>query len=283
MQITEINNIGGHLSTSKGMEATPGRATNFGFKSFQVFSKNQMQWKAKPLDEENVEKFRNEKARNGNPAVMVHASYLLNTASSDPVLREKVRDGFRLEIERADQLGMELLTFHPGSFKEATLEIGIKNVADMLNGVITSDQKVKVLVENSAGQGNSVGKTFEDIAKIIDLVELKEKVGITLDTCHAWASGYNFATEEGYGKMIDEIKSTIGMNRINGFHLNDSKKGLGEHTDRHEMIGKGTIGVDGFKFIMGEKEFKNTPMIFETPLGEDGYRNDIEALNQLLE
>ena len=111
---------------------------------------------------------------------------------------------------------------------------------------------------------------------------MKDKVGITLDTCHTWASGYNFSEETGYGQMIDEIKSTVGIERINGFHLNDSKKGLGEHTDRHEMIGKGTIGVDGFRFLIKDRNFKDVPMIFETPLGEDGYMSDIEALNQLL-
>ncbi len=282
MKITDVNNIGGHLSTSKGIDATPERAREFGFKSYQVFTKSQMQWKAKPLDEETVKKFKKEKMENGNPTIMVHASYLLNTASSDESLREKVREAFRTEIERADKLGMELLTFHPGSFKDATLEIGIANVSNMLNDVITPDQSVKVLIENSAGQGNSVGKTFEDIAKIIDKVEEKDKVGITLDTCHTWASGYNFAEETGYGQMIDEIKRTVGLERINGFHLNDSKKGLGEHTDRHEMIGKGTVGVNGFRFLMKDRNFQKVPMIFETPLGEDGYMSDIEALNQLL-
>ena len=242
MRITDINNMGGHLSTSRGIDATPGRAKEFGFKSYQIFTKSQMQWKAKPLNEETVKKFKDEKARNGNPVVMIHASYLLNTASSDPVLREKVRDGFTMEIERADQLGMELLTFHPGSFKDATLEIGIRNVADMLNDVLRKEQNVMVLIENSAGQGNSVGKSFADIARIIDLINYKDKLGVTIDTCHTWAAGYDFSKEDGYGSMIDEIKETIGMGQVKGFHFNDSKKGLGEHTDRHEMIGKGTIG-----------------------------------------
>lgn len=282
MKVTESNNIGGHLSTSKGLEKTPETARKFGFKSYQVFTKSQMQWKAKPIDEAVKEKFIDEKKNAGNPVVMVHASYLLNTASSDPELRTKVREGFKMEIERADAYQMELLTFHPGSFKDATPEIGIKNVASMLNDVLKEEQKVTVLIENSAGQGNSVGKTFMEIAEIIDGVDLKHKVGITLDTCHVWAAGYDIASEQGYGSMIDEIKETVGLDRIMGFHLNDSKKGLGEHTDRHEMIGKGKIGVQGFRYLIHDENFKNVPMIMETPLGEAGYSSDILALNQLM-
>ena len=281
MKITDSNNIGGHLSTSSGIENTPIRAASFHFKSFQVFTKNQMQWKAKPLEGEAIEKFRSSKSENGNPVVMVHASYLLNTASSDEVLRQKVREGLKLEIERSDQYGMELLTFHPGSFKDATLPIGIKNVSNMLNDVLSRDQQVTVLLENSAGQGNSVGKTFNELASIMDMVNLKEKIGFTLDTCHLWASGYNFTDESGYGKMKDEIKENIGIDKVLGFHLNDSKKGLNEHTDRHEQIGKGTIGVTGFKFLLQDPTFKKVPMILETPLGEDGYEEDIRSLNQL--
>ncbi len=282
MKITDINNIGGHLSTSKGIETTPGRAREFGFKSYQVFTKSQMQWNAKPLDPKVVENFKIEKKKNGNPTIMVHASYLLNTASSDPELQAKVLNGFNLEIERADTYGMELLTFHPGSYKDATPQKGVKNVSSILNSVLHKEQNVKVLIENSAGQGNSVGKTFTEIQEIIDNVELKNKIGITLDTCHAWASGYNIADESGYGKMIDEIKETVGLEKIMGFHLNDCKKELGEHTDRHEMIGKGKIGVSGFKWLIQDTNFKSIPMIMETPLGEDGYESDILALNHLL-
>lgn len=264
------------------MEKTPERASEFGFKSFQVFTKSQMQWKAKPLDNSVVDKFLIEKKNAGNPTVMVHASYLLNTASSNPELRRKVNEGFKMEIERADAYHMELLTFHPGSYKDATPEIGIRNVASMLNDVLNEHQKVMVLIENSAGQGNSVGKTFTELADIIDKVEMKQKVGITLDTCHVWAAGYDIASVSGYESMIDEIKATVGIHRIRGFHLNDSKKGLGEHTDRHEMIGKGKIGTEGFRNLIQDRNFKDTPMIMETPLGEDGYESDILALNQLV-
>ncbi len=283
MKVTETHNMGGHLSTSPSLDRTPENARGFDFRSFQIFSKNQMQWNAKPLDEKVSSSFRINRKEKGIESVMIHSSYLLNTASSDEELRKKVKDAFIIEIERADFLGVDLLTFHPGSFKEATLETGIKNVGNMLNDVIKKEQNVTVLIENSAGQGNSVGRTFHDISLILEQVNFKEKVGICLDTCHAWAAGYDIATEDGYGKMIQEIKDTVGLEKIKGFHLNDSKKGLGEKTDRHEQIGKGTIGVEGFRHLMEDRNFSRTPMIMETPLGEAGYMQDLSNLEKLFE
>lgn len=283
MKVTENHNMGGHLSTSEGLDKTPENAKKFGFKSFQIFSKNQMQWKAKPLDESVVKSFRDNRSLNGIDSVMIHSSYLLNTASSDEELRGKVREAFKIEIERADLLGVDLLTFHPGSFKEATLEVGIRNVASMLNDVLHSEQNVRVLIENSAGQGNSVGKSFQDISRILDMVDLKNKVGVCIDTCHVWAAGYNISTKDGYEMMKQEIRDSLGIEKIMGFHLNDSKKGIGEKTDRHEQIGKGTIGVDGFRNLMMDATFMKVPMIMETPMGEAGYMQDLENLNVIFE
>jgi deoxyribonuclease-4 len=282
MKVIEERLVGGHLSTSVGIENTPISASKFGFRTYQIFSKNQMQWKAKPIPPETPDKFKKNREANRIQSVMVHASYLLNTASSDDELREKVREAFRTEIERCDAIGAELLTFHPGSFKDATLKIGIENVASLLNDVISKNQSVTVLIENSAGQGNSVGKTFHDIAEIIDKIEYKDKVGICLDTCHAWASGYDFTNEQGYQNMIDEIKNTVGIEKIMGFHLNDSKKGLGEHVDRHEQIGLGKIGVKGFSLLLNDKIFFNVPMIMETPKGEAGYMDDLSVLETIV-
>lgn len=282
MKITDTHLIGGHLSTTVGLENTPMTASKFHFRTYQIFSKNQMQWKAKPIPPEVPKNFRENREANGIRSVMVHASYLLNTASSDKELRDKVREAFRTEIERCDEIGAELLTFHPGSFKEANLQTGIENVASMLNDVIGKEQKVTVLIENSAGQGNSVGKTFQDIGEIIDRIEYKDKVGICLDTCHAWASGYDFSNEKGYESMIDEIKSTVGIDKIMGFHLNDSKKGLGEHTDRHEQIGMGKIGAKGFSILLNDSTFTDIPMIMETPKGEAGYLDDLSVLETII-
>lgn len=272
--------MGGHLSTSSGIEKTPERALDFNFKSFQIFSKNQMQWKAKPLNDDVIMEFRKKKKETG-VQTMIHASYLLNTASSDPELRKKVMEAFSIEIDRGDQLNADLLTFHPGSFKEATLEKGLENVVAVLNEVLRKDQNIIVLIENSAGQGNSVGKTFQDISRIIDEINYKDKVGVCLDTCHAWAAGYNIKDKNGYEHMMQEIKDTVGIEKIKGFHLNDSKKGLGEATDRHEQIGKGTMGIEGFRNLINDDQFTRIPMILETPLGEDGYIDDLMALENL--
>ena len=281
-KITDMINLGGHVSTSGGVENSPDRAAKFSFKSFQIFSKNQMQWNAKPLEKEVIDLFKESRKSNNISSVMIHASYLLNTATSDTELKEKVRTGLSLEIERADMLGADLLTFHPGSKKEATIEKGIENVVEILNSVIKKQQNVKVLIENSAGQGNSVGKTFQELASIIDGVHLKDKIGICLDTCHIWAAGYEIVSPEGYKETMDNLKSNLGMKYLLGFHMNDSKKGKGSGIDRHEQIGKGTIGLEGFRNFIFDDEIRGKPMILETPKGEDGYMDDINELNSIL-
>ncbi|EQD78422.1 apurinic endonuclease Apn1, partial [mine drainage metagenome] len=198
-------------------------------------------------------------------------------------LKEKVRDGLKVEIDRADSLGVNLLTYHPGSRKDATLKQGISNIVSILNSVLSEHQNVKLLIENSAGQGNSVGKTFQELAEIIDGVVLKDKIGICFDTCHAWAAGYELVSEEGYRDTMDELKKDLGLKYLLGFHMNDSKKGKGSNVDRHEQIGLGTIGIKGFKNFIYDKEINGKPMILETPKGEEGYMEDIKMLDSILE
>ncbi len=281
-KITDMINLGGHVSTNGGIELSPERAAKFSFSSFQIFSKNQMQWNAKPLEKKAIDLFKESRKTKNISSVMIHASYLLNSATSDTELKEKVRAGLSLEIDRADLLGADLLTYHPGSRKEASVERGIQNVVEILNSVIREDQNVKVLIENSAGQGNSVGKTFQELASIIDGVQLKEKIGVCLDTCHVWAAGYDIVSPEGYKETMDDLKSNIGAKYLLGFHMNDSKKGKGSGIDRHEQIGKGTIGLDGFRNFIFDEEIRGKPMILETPKGEDGYMDDINELNSIL-
>ena len=189
MSVTKKMLIGGHISTAGGIYLSAERAHNFSFRTFQIFSKNQMQWKAKPLAPDDVEKFRNEvKARNMK-GIMVHASYLLNMGTPDQELRAKVIEAFGEEIRRADMLGIDYLTFHPGSSTGTTEKGALRNIADNLNHVITGDQKCTILLETSAGQGKTVGHTFEQLAEIIDQVQIKDKVGICFDTCHVFAAG----------------------------------------------------------------------------------------------
>ncbi|MCL4342102.1 MAG: deoxyribonuclease IV [Candidatus Thermoplasmatota archaeon] len=258
------------------------RASAFSFTTFQIFSKNQMQWKSKPFGPEDVEKFRHGVISAGMSSIMIHASYLLNMGSVDPVLRAKVLDAFKEEIRRADELGVDLLTFHPGSAGDGDRAISIKTVGDNLNSVISKDQKVRILLETSAGQGRTVGSTFEELAEMLDEVELKGKVGICFDTCHVWASGYDIRSAEGYSETMDRFNSVLGFKNLGGFHLNDSKKGMGSRVDRHEQIGDGTLGVEGISNFVKDRRFWDRPLILETPLGEQGYAKDLEKIHSML-
>ncbi len=282
MSVTKKMLIGGHISTAGGIYLSPERAHNFSFRTFQIFSKNQMQWKAKPFNPEDVEKFRCEvKARNMK-GLMVHASYLLNMGTPDQELRSKVVEAFGEEIRRADILGIDFLTFHPGSSTGTTEKDALRNIADNLNNIITRDQKCTILLETSAGQGKTVGHTFEQLAEIIDQVQIKDKVGICFDTCHVFAAGYDIKSKSGYGETMDQFNSILGLDRLKGFHLNDTKKGLNSRVDRHEQIGDGMLGIDGISNFIKDPRLSEKPMNLETPLGEGGYEKDLSVLNAAL-
>ena len=241
-----------------------------------------MQWKAKPLDPGDVEKFRNSLRTMGVSGTMVHASYLLNMGTSDIALRSKVLEAFSVEIERADILGMDLLTFHPGSSTGTTKENAIRNIAENLNSVIRDNQHCTILLENAAGQGSTIGDDFQQLASIIDGVQRKDLIGICLDTCHTWAAGYDIVSPEGYAETMDIFRSVLGLEKLKGIHLNDSKKGRGSHVDRHEQIGSGTIGISGIGNFVMDRNLRNIPMILETPLGEAGYQQDLNAINSMV-
>lgn len=282
MKVTDIINLGGHVSAAGGVSKAPERANAFSFKTFQMFSKNQRQWKSKPIEKEEVSNFISEVEKYSMSKIMVHGSYLLNLATEDESLRSKSLASFKDEVQRVEALEIEYLTFHPGSSSGTTEQNALKNVSDCLNESIFEGQKSVILVETSAGQGNTVGHTFEQLAQIIDNVTDQEKVGICFDTCHVWAAGYDIKTLEGYGETIDKFKSVIGLERLKGFHLNDSKKEQGSRVDRHEQIGDGTLGNDGIGNVINDKRFRSLPMILETPLGEEGYSKDIENIAKVL-
>lgn len=280
--ITEILLIGGHISTSGGVSLSPERAGVFGFRTFQIFSKNQMQWKSKPLDPLEVERFKKEVKNRSQHGIMIHASYLLNMGTSKGDLRSKVEAGLKEEIKRADLLGVEFLVIHPGSSFDSEPNVAIKNICENLNSAISSEQNCIILLENSAGQGNTIGRTFEELATLLDGVDMSEKVGICMDTCHAWAAGYDIKSSTGYEETMDQFNSVIGLDKLFGFHMNDSKSARGERLDRHEQIGKGRIGDEGFSNLVNDKRFRSRPMIFETPLGEEGYAEDLNHLRKVL-
>lgn len=281
MSITDKLLLGGHVSASGGIFLSPERAANFSFRTFQVFSKNQMQWKAKPLSEDDISKFREEVTNRKMSGLMIHASYLLNMGTPKEDLRSKVLDGFREEIRRANALGIEFLTFHPGSASGTTEKEALANIARNLNEIIEKDQKCTILLENAAGQGKTVGRTFEQLAEIIDQVELKEKVGVCFDTCHAFAAGYDIKSRNGYGETMDQFDSVLGLDRLRGFHLNDSKKGINSRVDRHEQIGDGELGLEGISNFVNDSRLSGKTMILETPLGEGGYGKDIVNLEKI--
>lgn len=281
MSLFSTITLGGHVSASGGASNAPGRASAFSFNTFQIFSKNQMQWKSKPLTDEETTKFAEEVKKHCMRSTMVHASYLLNLGTPDNELRKKAFDGMKVEVERVEQLGIDLLTFHPGSSKNTTLPKALTNIAENLNGVIGKNQSSVILLETSAGQGSTVGSTFEQLAEIMDQVNYKEKVGVCFDTCHVWASGYDIKSPEGYNETIDNFASAIGLDKLMGFHLNDSKKGKGSHVDRHEQIGMGTLGAEGIANFVNDARFRTVPMILETPKGEEGYDQDLKVINEV--
>lgn len=281
MSITDQLLIGGHISAAGGVSLSPERAARFSFRTFQIFSKNQMQWKAKPLPEDEVRKFREEVAARDMKGLMIHGSYLLNMATPNPDLKSKVLEGFGEELRRAEILGIDYLTFHPGSANGTTEHEALKNIAGNLNELIDGKQKCTILLETSAGQGKTVGHTFEQLAEIMDQVNYREKVGICFDTCHVFAAGYDIKSRNGYSETMDDFISVIGLEKLLGFHLNDSKKGINSRLDRHEQIGDGMLGLDGISNFINDKRLRGKTMILETPLGEEGYERDLSNMAKI--
>ncbi|MGC8608738.1 MAG: deoxyribonuclease IV [Thermoplasmata archaeon] len=267
--------IGGHISAAGGVEAAPERASIFGFRTFQFFTKNQMRWVSLPLKQEQINDFRENIKKYAIKSTMAHASYLLNLGSSDPDLRKKSINGLQDEVNRCNELGVSFLTVHPGSAKDR--DAGIKLVNDALQHIDTGN--TFVLIENMAGQGNVLGSTLQELGKIID--GLPGNFGICIDTCHAWAAGYDIKSRDGYQNFMDEAEETFGLEKIHGFHLNDSKGKIGSRLDRHELIGLGFI-ADGLYNVITDDRFANSPKIMETPEGEAGYMENLERIREML-
>jgi len=247
-----------------------------------VFTKNNNQWSGKPFTENEIGLYKQKIAAAGIAPVVSHDSYLINLCASNPDTLKKSRTAFVDELERCEQLGIPLLNFHPGSHVGAGEDEGIKKICESLN--IAHDQTknfaVKSVLEATAGQGTNLGCTFEQLKKIIDGVDHPERMAVCIDTCHIFAAGYDIATEAGYEKTFSEFDTIIGLDRLVAFHLNDSKKGLGSHVDRHENIGQGAIGLTGFRLLMNDKRFAHIPKILETPKSED-LHEDVENMNVL--
>ena len=274
--------LGAHTSTSGGVSKAVERAEKLGFTAMQIFTKNNNRWLAKPLDEKEICKFKLSLEHSNIKIVVAHDSYLINLCATNLVLLEKSRVAFIDELTRCEELGVPYLNFHPGSHTGRGEDEGLKVIAESINIAHdkTIDFNVSSMLEITAGQGTALGYKFEHIAKIIELVEHKERMSVCIDTAHLFAAGYDFRTRETYYKTMQDFDRIIGLNKLKCFHMNDSKKELGSRVDRHEHIGNGFIGIEGFKHIMNDEKLLFIPKILETPKGKDQLE-DIENLEVL--
>lgn len=277
--------LGAHMSIAGGHALAIDRATEFGMTACQIFTKNANQWNAKPIVPEAAEGFRARVVDSDVAFVVAHDSYLINLASPDDTLRERSTAAFGDELARCALLGVPWLVTHPGAHMGSGVDEGVRRVAESLNRLFDEqpDQGVIVLLETTAGQGSALGRSFEELAAILALVEDQTRVGVCFDTCHIFAAGYDIRDDAGYAATMQSFDETIGLQRLHVFHFNDSKKGLGSHVDRHAHIGEGEIGLDAFRAIVNDERFANHPGILETPkdaAGEDDRRN-LAALRDL--
>lgn len=275
--------IGAHVSAKGGVENTPVNAHNIGATAFALFTKNQRQWKAKPLTDVNISAFKTncKKYGYGPSQILAHDSYLINLGHPENDGLEKSRTAFIDELERCGQLGIKLLNFHPGSFlKKVSEEKCIKTIAESINIALDKTKNVIAVIENTAGQGTNLGFSFEQIADIIKNIENKTRVGVCIDTCHAFSAGYDLKSRQGFKQTWLEFDEIIGFKFLRGMHLNDSKKAFASRVDRHESIGKGSLGLDVFRWIMKDPRFDNIPLILETP-ASDIWIEEILLLKEL--
>lgn len=262
-----MKRIGAHVSASGGVENAPINAHEIGASAFALFTKNQRQWKARPLTEQSINAFQKNLDQAGIEArhVLPHDSYLINLGHPDDEALQKSRDAFLDEIQRCQQLGLSLLNFHPGShLKRISEEESLRRVADSINWALERTTSVTAVIENTAGQGSNLGYRFEHLAAIIDNVEDKARIGVCLDTCHTFTAGYDLRTSDACQRTFEEFERSVGFHYLRGVHLNDSKPDLGSRVDRHESLGKGKLGWPVFEYIMNDDRFEDIPMVLET-------------------
>ena len=272
--------IGAHVSASGGVENAPENAHNIGATAFALFTKNQRQWVSAPLSAKSIDLFKERCQTYGYTArqILPHDSYLINLGSPDEAKLKSSRDAFLDEFRRCEQLGLTLLNFHPGSHLNVIdIDKCLDLIAESINIVLDQTNGVKAVIENTAGQGSNVGYSFYQIAQIIDKVEDKSRVGVCIDSCHAFAAGYDLSNRLAYDLVWKEFDEVVGKDYLCGMHLNDTKKGLSSRIDRHESLGKGILGTEFFKLMMNDSRFDNIPLILETP-DETQWEDEIKWL-----
>ena len=277
--------IGAHVCISGGVENAPLNAHELGATAFALFTKNQRQWTAAPLSPKSIEAFGgNCRTDHYQPAqILPHDSYLINLGHPDEEGLRKSRAAFLDEMRRCEQLGLDRLNFHPGShLGQITIEECLRRVAESINLTLAATRGVTAVIENTAGQGSNVGFAFEHLAAIIERVEDKSRVGVCIDTCHAFAAGYDLGSEAACDRTFDELERVVGFGYLRGMHLNDAMKPLGSRVDRHQSLGEGTLGMTVFRYIARDKRFDDMPLILETP-DESRWPQEIALLKELAE
>lgn len=272
--------VGAHVSTTGGIFNAPLNAKEIGAKAFAMFTKNQLQWHAKPLTEKEIAEFKKNLSQTGieSKHILVHDSYLINVATPVKETRDKSVSSLLEEANRVTDLGLTLLNFHPGShLNKIDEKDSLLLVSDAINFIQNKNSKVVLVIENTAGQGSNIGYKFEHLAYIIENVMDKDRVGVCIDTAHAFASGYDIRTVDGYNKLWSDFDSIIGLSYLKGMHLNDSKSECNSRVDRHENLGKGKIGWEPFKWIMNDKRLDRIPLILET-VNDTLWKEEIKSL-----
>ncbi len=285
-----MGRLGAHVSVSGGVANSVHRALDLDLMSFQIFSRNQRQWTPPPLPSDDINSFKVSLNETSMGPVLVHSSYLINPASPDEKMRDRSISALADELGRCISLGLDKLVLHPGAHKGSGKEEGIKNIGRTINEAYSrlhdnheNTKKIpKILLETTAGQGTGLGSTFSEISDMIGITSRENSPGVCLDTCHMHSAGYDLLTEGSYMAVMEDLEGSLGSENVLGIHLNDSLRELGSHIDRHANIGEGTMGIEPFRLLLNDNRFVNTPMILETPGGEDGYKKDLSILRSLV-
>ncbi len=271
-------NIGCHLSTSKGFKNMGKEALSIGANTFQFFTRNPRGGKAKDIDEKDIDELLKIMKENNFAKILAHAPYTLNGCSADENTRKFATEMMADDLVRMEYLPNNLYNFHPGSHVKQGIDVGIDYIVEMLNKVLKPEQTTTVLLETMAGKGTEIGRSFEEIAKIIDRVELNDHLGVCLDTCHVYDAGYDILNN--LDNVLEEFDKIIGLDRLKAIHLNDSKNPFHSHKDRHEKIGEGSLGLEGISKIINHPKLRHLPFFLETPNELDGYKAEIELLRK---
>jgi len=274
--------LGAHMSIAGGITTCFDRLNQIHGAALQIFTTNHRQWRPAGLSPESIELFKLKWEESGRVPVAAHDAYLINLAAVDKEILSKSVTAFSEELRRCAALGIPYLIMHPGAHVGEGIEPGLTKLAANLDRAIdlSGAGTVSVLLENTAGQGTSLGSTFEELSFVIANSRYGDAMGVCYDTCHGFAAGYDIRSAEEYNRTMSRFDQTIGLNRLKFFHLNDSKRELGTHIDRHEHIGKGTIGTEGFRLLLNDPRFRTHPMVLETPKGKD-MKEDVENLGVL--